>query len=107
MHIEGGTSAAFRREIEAAPDPDEKRRELEAQFQALSSPFRTAEATGLDLIDPRETRAILCDFVELAQNVIKTQLGPGSGPTPWPDRIRAGQWNSCPLPSCRSRFRFR
>ena len=81
MHIEGGTSAAFRREIEAAPDPDEKRRELEAQFQALSSPFRTAEATGLDLIDPRETRAILCDFVELAQNVIKTQLGPGSGPT--------------------------
>ena len=81
MHIEGGTSAAFRRVIEAAPDPEAKRRELEETFQRISSPFRTAEASGLDLIDPRETRARLCDFVDMAQGVIKTQLGPGSGPT--------------------------
>ena len=81
MHIEGGTSAAFRRIIEAAPDPEAKRQELEETFQRISSPFRTAEASGLDLIDPRETRARLCDFVEMAQGVIKTQLGPGSGPT--------------------------
>ena len=81
MHIEGGTSAAFRRVIEAAPDPEAKRLELEADLKALSSPFRTAEATGLDLIDPRDTRAIMCEFVEMAQNVMKTQLGPGSGPT--------------------------
>ena len=38
-------------------------------------------AGTLDLIDPRDTRAILCDFVEMAQGVIKTQLGPGVGPT--------------------------
>ena len=81
MHIEGGTSAAFRRVIEAAEDPEAKREELEAELQALSSPFRTAEATGLDLIDPRDTRAIMCQWVEMAQNVIQTQLGPGSGPT--------------------------
>lgn len=81
MHIEGGTSAAFRRVIEAAEDPEAKRLEIESQFQQISSPFRTAEATGLDLIDPRDTRAIVCDFVEMAQGVIKTQLGPGSGPT--------------------------
>ena len=81
MHIEGGTSAAFRRVIESAADPEAKRRELEESFQRIASPFRTAEASGLDLIDPRETRARLCDFVELAQGVIKTQLGPGSGPT--------------------------
>ena len=81
MHIEGGTSAAFRRLIEAADDPEAKRQELEETFQRISSPFRTAEASGLDLIDPRDTRARLCDFVELAQNVIKTQLGPGAGPT--------------------------
>jgi acetyl-CoA carboxylase carboxyltransferase component len=77
MHIEGGTSAAFRRLIEAAPDPEAKRLELEAELRALSSPFRTAEATGLDIIDPRETRAVVCDFVDLAQSVTKTQLGPG------------------------------
>ena len=81
MHIEGGTSAAFRRVIAEADDPEAKRLELEETFQRIASPFRTAEASGLDLIDPRETRARLCDFVELAQGVIKTQLGPGSGPT--------------------------
>ena len=84
MHIEGGTSAAFRRIIAAAPDPEAKREELEQEFQALASPFRTAEAVGLDLIDPRDTRALMCEFVEMAQRVIKTQLGPGSGPTYWP-----------------------
>ena len=81
MHIEGGTDAAFRRVIAEAPDPDAKRRELEDGLRKFSSPFRTSEASGLDLIDPRETRAILCDFVEMAQGVIKTQLGPGCGPT--------------------------
>jgi hypothetical protein len=31
----------------------------------MASPFRTAEKFGiLDIIDPRETRAILCDWIE-------------------------------------------
>lgn len=81
MHIEGGTSAAFRRVIESSPDPKAKKEELENRFRAISSPFRTAEATGLDIIDPRDTRSLLCDFVEMSQAIIKTQLGPGSGPT--------------------------
>ena len=81
IHIEGGTDAAFRRMIESSPDPDAKRDEIEQMFRRLSSPFRTAEASGLDLIDPRDTRRLLCNFVEMAQGVIKTQLGPGSGPT--------------------------
>lgn len=81
MHIEGGTDAAFRRVIEGADDPDAKRKEIEDGFRKMASPFRTSEASGLDLIDPRETREILCDFVDMAQGVIKTQLGPGVGPT--------------------------
>lgn len=81
MHIEGGTAAAFRREIEAAPDPEAKRLELEAQFKAIASPFRTAEASGLDVIDPRDTRSILCDWIDMAQGVIKNQLGPSMGQT--------------------------
>ena len=56
MHIEGGTTAAFRRVIESAPDPEAKRLELEAKFRVYDSPFRTAEATGLDIIDPRDSR---------------------------------------------------
>lgn len=76
MHVQGGASAAYRREIEAAPDPDAKRREIEHRLDALASPFRTAEATGQDIVDPRETRALLAEFVEDAQRVLQTQLGP-------------------------------
>lgn len=75
MHIAGGASAAYRREIESAADPDQRRREIEAKLQALASPFRTAEATGQDIIDPRETRRKLAEFVADAQKVIGTQLG--------------------------------
>jgi acetyl-CoA carboxylase carboxyltransferase component len=79
MHIAGGASAAYRAEIDAAEDPEAKRLEIEARLQALASPFRTAEATGQDIIDPRETRAHLCEFVADAQRVIQTQLGRNPG----------------------------
>ena len=80
MHIAGGAAAAYRREIESAPDPDAKRAEIEARLQAIASPFRTAEATGQDIIDPRETRSVLCEFVEDAQKRLREQLGPPAMP---------------------------
>lgn len=80
MHISGGVSAAYRREIESSSDPKVKLMEIEARLQAIASPFRTAEATGQDIIDPRDTRRLLCDFVEEVQGVITTQLGPGTAP---------------------------
>ena len=76
MHISGGVSAAYRREIEAAPDPAAKRAEIEARLHAIASPFRTAEATGQDIIDPRQTRCKLVEFVHDAQRILATQLGP-------------------------------
>lgn len=75
MHIAGGAAAAYRREIETAEDSEAKLQEIEQRLQALASPFRTAEATGQDIIDPRETRARLCEFVEDAQRVVAGQLG--------------------------------
>lgn len=75
MHISGGVSAAYRAEIEAAPDPEAKRAEIEARLSAIAAPMRTAEATGQDIIDPRDTRARLCEFVEDAQRVLQSQLG--------------------------------
>ncbi|MDE0943390.1 MAG: hypothetical protein OSB58_13290 [Alphaproteobacteria bacterium] len=75
MHISGGASAAYRSEIEAADDPEAKREEIEARLQALASPFLTAEFTGQDIIDPRETRPLLCEFVEDAQRILTSQLG--------------------------------
>ncbi len=80
MHIEGGASAAYRREIESSADPEGHRRAIEERLGALASPLRTAEATGQDVIDPRDTRALLAEFVEEAQRVLATQLGPSPVP---------------------------
>ena len=76
MHIEGGVSAAYRREIDAAENPVAKRAEIEARLETLRSPFRTAHAFAVeDIIDPRDTRPLLAEFVEDAQSVLATQLG--------------------------------
>lgn len=81
LHIQGGAVAAYRKEIEAAPDPDAKRDEIERGLKAMASPFRSAEAFDMeDIIDPRETRPLLCQFIERAQPVLKSQLGPPSAP---------------------------
>lgn len=80
MHISGGAMAAYRREIETSPDPVSKGKEIESRLKAITSPFRTAEAFGVeDIIDPRDTRPLLCAFIDAAQNILKTQLGPGTG----------------------------
>ena len=80
MHIEGGTAIAYKREIENADDPEAKRAEIEGRLQAISSPFRNAHAFGVeDIIDPRETRPLLVDFLEDAWSVIATCLGPRGG----------------------------
>ncbi|MDO9033198.1 MAG: carboxyl transferase domain-containing protein [Hydrogenophaga sp.] len=75
--IEGGVMAAHKTEIEAATDPAAKRAELEAFYLNMTSPFRTAEKFGiLDIIDPRETRALLCDWVEDAWERVKSDRVP-------------------------------
>jgi acetyl-CoA carboxylase carboxyltransferase component len=77
LPIEGGVQAAYRRDIEAAEDPDARRRELEDALEQYRSPFRTAEAFGIEeIIDPRDTRPLLCDWAGLAYEIIPTQLGP-------------------------------
>jgi acetyl-CoA carboxylase carboxyltransferase component len=77
LPVEGGVAAAYRREIEAAADPAAREAELEAGLRALASPFRTAEAFGVEeIIDPRETRAVLCRFLDAAQSRLATTVGP-------------------------------
>ena len=70
--IEGGVAAAYRREIEAAEDPDAHREMIEERLLRLRSPFRAAhKGDVVDLIDPRETRALACRFVKLAQPALR------------------------------------
>jgi acetyl-CoA carboxylase carboxyltransferase component len=76
--IEGGVAAAHRQEIEAAEDPQLRRAELEAQYHALGSPLRTAERFGVvDVIEPAQTRPLLCDWAEDAyRRLAAGELGP-------------------------------
>jgi acetyl-CoA carboxylase carboxyltransferase component len=77
MPIEGGVDAAFRREIAAAEDPAAFRREAEARLFAAADPWKTVEAFGIEsMIDPRETRPILCSFLNASLNRLTTHLGP-------------------------------
>ncbi len=71
--IEGGVMAAHKAEISEADDPERKRLEIEEFYHNLASPYRTAERFGiLDVIDPRETRGLLCDWIEDVWEVIET-----------------------------------
>lgn len=77
LPIEGGVAAAFRKDIAGSADPKAREAEIEAEMRALASPYRTAEAFGVEeIIDPRETRPYLCRFIDAAQGRLKTTLGP-------------------------------
>jgi acetyl-CoA carboxylase carboxyltransferase component len=67
LPLEGGIEAAYSAEIEAADDPEAKLAEIERRLEMMRSPFRTAESFWIeDIIDPRETRPLLCEFANLA-----------------------------------------
>jgi acetyl-CoA carboxylase carboxyltransferase component len=77
LPIEGGVAAAFRRELAQAEDPRAREQAIEAELRAVASPFRTAEAFGVEeIIDPRETRPYLCRFIDAAQARLRTTVGP-------------------------------
>ena len=68
LPLEGGVEAAYRAEIEAADDSKAKLAEIEDRLDRLRSPFRSAERFWVEeIIDPRRTRSLLCDFARLAE----------------------------------------
>jgi len=77
LPIEGGVQAAYKRDIESSPDPAARRREIEDLLNQFRSPLRTAEAFGVEeIIDPRDTRPLLCEWVEGAYGMLPSELGP-------------------------------
>jgi len=77
LPMEGGIEAAYKRDIEASDDPATRLSEIRAWAEALRSPFRTAESFyAEEIIDPRDTRPLLCEWANLAQTTIET--GPSS-----------------------------
>lgn len=71
LPLEGGIEAAYRADLDASPDPKAKLAEIEERLAKLRTPFRTAETFWVeDIVDPRETRKLLCDFAELAYRAL-------------------------------------
>jgi acetyl-CoA carboxylase carboxyltransferase component len=74
---QGGVMAAYRREIEAAPDPVAKRLEIEDRFQRMASVMRQPGlARPMEVIDPRDTRPAIVDYLRKSHAVNATRLGP-------------------------------
>lgn len=77
LPVEGGVAVAFAREIANAEDPEAKRAELEEMLAAAQSPFPRAEGFSVhELIDPRETRARLNDWLDWASPSLELARGP-------------------------------
>lgn len=77
LPVEGGIEAAYRRELEAAADPEALRAEILATLEEFRSPFRTAEAFGIEkIIDPADTRRLLCEWIAMAYEVMAPDVGP-------------------------------
>ncbi|MEQ9517932.1 MAG: carboxyl transferase domain-containing protein [Parvibaculum sp.] len=77
LPVEGGVAVAFARQIAAADDPDALRKELEERLAASQSPFPRAEGFSVhELIDPRETRPRLVEWLDWQSNNRELTLGP-------------------------------
>ncbi|MBE1527402.1 propionyl-CoA carboxylase beta chain [Sphingopyxis sp. OAS728] len=74
LPIEGGVEVAYKSELEAAEDPVAHLEAIRERLNRVRSPFRTAEKFGVeDIIDPRDTRPLLCEFADLAWRVLNSR----------------------------------
>ena len=77
LPLEGGVAVAFRKEIADADNPEAKRREFEDKLRDGRSPFPRAESFAVhELIDPRETRPMLCEWIDWIQPQLDSLIGP-------------------------------
>ncbi|TVT53002.1 hypothetical protein FNH05_12325 [Amycolatopsis rhizosphaerae] len=84
LPVQGGIEAAFRAQIEASADPAAETERIARELAGLTSPFRTAEHFGVqDIIDPRDSRPLLCDWVRDAYRLLPSLTGrPSFGTRP-------------------------
>jgi acetyl-CoA carboxylase carboxyltransferase component len=67
LPMEGGIEAAYKADIAAAPNSEKRLAEIEAKLEKLRSPLRSAEVfMPEEIIDPRDTRPLLCEFADMA-----------------------------------------
>ncbi|THV07138.1 propionyl-CoA carboxylase [Dendrothele bispora CBS 962.96] len=66
LPLEGGIEAAYKRQLDSAESPEAREKliqDLLIRFEDVRSPLRTANKFGVEeIIDPRDTRPIVCDW---------------------------------------------
>jgi acetyl-CoA carboxylase carboxyltransferase component len=84
LPVQGGVEAAFRAQLAEAGDAQAEIGRIRRRLAAVASPFRTAERFGVqDLIDPRDSRRLLCAWVRDAYRVLPELTGrPSFGTRP-------------------------
>jgi acetyl-CoA carboxylase carboxyltransferase component len=76
LPVEGGIEVAYKAELAEAPDRDAHLAAIRARLDKVRSPFRSAEAFDIEeIIDPRDTRALVCRWAGLVARVRR----PGEG----------------------------
>jgi acetyl/propionyl-CoA carboxylase alpha subunit/acetyl-CoA carboxylase carboxyltransferase component len=72
---EGGIEAAYKRQLAEAEDPEALRAELYARIESARGPVGPLNKFQIEeMIDPRETRRYICEWVEMAYKIV-TQPG--------------------------------
>ena len=73
LPVEGGIEAAYKSDLEKSDNPKLLLKEIEEKMEKVRSPFRTAESfIAEEIIDPRETRKYLSEFVNLTSKLRKS-----------------------------------
>jgi acetyl-CoA carboxylase carboxyltransferase component len=71
LPLEGGLEVAYKADLAESDDPDTLKDEIAARLNRLRSPHRSAEFYEIEqIIDPRDTRPMLCDWVRLARRTL-------------------------------------
>jgi acetyl-CoA carboxylase carboxyltransferase component len=76
---EGGIEAAYKRQLAEAADPAALRAELEARIESARGPVGPLNKFQIEeMIDPRDTRRYICEWVENAYRLVAqpARLGP-------------------------------
>ncbi|MDA1075156.1 MAG: hypothetical protein O3A63_10415 [Proteobacteria bacterium] len=68
---EGGIEAAYKRQLAEAADPVALRAELDARIESVRGPLGPLSRFQIEeMIDPRDTRRYICEWVETAYRII-------------------------------------
>ncbi|WP_419863836.1 acyl-CoA carboxylase subunit beta [Candidatus Poriferisodalis sp.] len=77
LPIEGGLEVAYKQDLADSDTPDELLTEIRERLNSVRSPHRSAEFFEIEeIIDPRDTRPVLCEWVDLARRTLRP--GPSS-----------------------------